>query len=89
MAAPQRVRGVSIPLLLLCLGLGALLYKLAEEPLRIPPPPSRRMRGQGVFAELIANRFASALRRAGLENAAMPELRTDLFEPPGFQASLF
>ena len=49
----------------------------------------RRMRGQGVCAELIADRFASALRRAGLENAAMPQLRTDLFEPPGFQASLF
>ena len=48
-----------------------------------------RMRGRGPFAELIANRFARALKDAGLDRAELPVLRTDLFNPPGCQSSLF
>ena len=40
-----------------------------------------RMRGRGVFAELIARRFANALRRAGLQGMR-PTLATDRFRPP-------
>ncbi len=48
-----------------------------------------RMRGQGVWADLIRTRFAKALRRAGLENERVT-LRTDLFRPPqGAQLRLF
>lgn len=43
----------------------------------------RRMRGEGVFAELIAHRFAVAVKRHGLNRAGRGELRTDLFRPPG------
>ncbi len=42
----------------------------------------RRMRGTGPFAELLASRYAQACRKHGLEDAEMPTLRTDLFEPP-------
>lgn len=42
----------------------------------------RRMRGTGPFAELLASRFAAACRKHGLEDAELPALRTDLFEPP-------
>ncbi len=42
-----------------------------------------RMRGTGPFAKLLAARFATACRRHGLENARLPQLRTDLFVPPG------
>lgn len=38
MAAAQRPRGISFPLILLCLALGGLLYYLAAEPLSIRPP---------------------------------------------------
>lgn len=40
-----------------------------------------RMRGQGVFAELIAQRFRQACARLGLNRRALPQ-RTDLFRPP-------
>jgi DNA repair photolyase len=42
----------------------------------------KRMRGEGVFADLIARRFGGALRRCGLDQAEVPALRTDLFQPP-------
>ena len=40
-----------------------------------------RMTGEGIFAELIAQRFAKACARLGLTRRAYP-LRTDLFVPP-------
>lgn len=55
------------------------------------PAWGRRMRGQGIYAELIARRFEVAVRRAGL-NGRLPALRTDLFRVPphrGEQLSLF
>ncbi|MFP4275700.1 MAG: PA0069 family radical SAM protein, partial [Paracoccaceae bacterium] len=51
----------------------------------------RRMRGEGPYAQLIAQRFRLAARRAGLAEHAAP-LRCDLFAPPpraGDQLSLF
>lgn len=50
-----------------------------------------RMRGTGVWADLIAKRFAQSLARLGLE-LQQPALRKDLFQPPpqrGDQLSLF
>ena len=50
-----------------------------------------RMRGQGVYARMIARRFDLAARRLGLD-AAQPDLRCDLFEVPlarGDQLALF
>ncbi|NVK41006.1 MAG: PA0069 family radical SAM protein [Oceanospirillaceae bacterium] len=50
-----------------------------------------RMRGEGLFAEMIAQRFRVALRRQGLQPRLGIELRTDLFEVPpqaGDQLSL-
>ncbi|MFC6672134.1 PA0069 family radical SAM protein [Marinobacterium aestuariivivens] len=50
-----------------------------------------RMRGEGVFAEMIAQRFRVALKRHGLQPRLGIELRTDLFEVPpqaGDQLSL-
>ena len=41
----------------------------------------KRMRGEGHYAEIIAHRFALAVRRLGLKTD-MPPLRTDLFAPP-------
>ncbi|MFK7914826.1 MAG: PA0069 family radical SAM protein [Pseudomonadales bacterium] len=38
-----------------------------------------RMRGEGPFADLLAARFARALRSHGLAGAKVPPLRTDLF----------
>lgn len=55
------------------------------------PDWGRRMRGEGIWADLIAQRFALALRRTGLTRD-MPPLRCDLFAPPpraGDQLSLF
>ncbi|HEX7036110.1 MAG TPA: PA0069 family radical SAM protein [Pseudomonadales bacterium] len=52
----------------------------------------RRMRGEGVFADLIGRRFAAAVKRFGLEQEGrgQEELRTDLFRPPGHrQMDLF
>ncbi len=48
----------------------------------------RRMRGEGVHAELIARRFAAAVARLGLVQEA-PPLRRDLFRQPGEQLALF
>jgi DNA repair photolyase len=48
-----------------------------------------RMRGQGVWADLLAARFRKAIKRFGLEGER-PALRTDLFRPPeGPQMRLF
>ena len=50
-----------------------------------------RMRGEGHYADMVAQRFKSAVRRLGLETVA-PPLRCDLFAPPvlrGQQMSLF
>lgn len=55
------------------------------------PDWGRRMRGEGIWADLIAQRFALALQRTGLKRD-MPPLRCDLFAPPpraGDQLSLF
>ena len=46
------------------------------------------MRGEGVFAELLAKRHAVATRKHGLDSA-MPTLRTDLFRPNRQQMELF
>lgn len=51
----------------------------------------RRMRGEGIWADLIAQRFDKAIRRIGLVKD-MPPLRRDLFSLPpraGDQLSLF
>ncbi|EAQ03599.1 radical SAM domain protein [Pseudooceanicola batsensis HTCC2597] len=51
----------------------------------------RRMRGEGVYARMIAARFEAARRRVGLDER-MPPLRTDLFRHPprvGDQLGLF
>ncbi len=51
----------------------------------------QRMRGSGLHADLIAQRFRLAVARLGLDQAR-PALRTDLFAPPpraGDQLSLF
>lgn len=51
----------------------------------------RRMRGQGLWADLLAQRFAKAATRLGLVKS-LPGLRCDLFAPPpraGDQMSLF
>ena len=55
------------------------------------PEWGKRMRGEGIWAELIRQRFCRALRALGLVER-MPPLRTDLFAPPpqtGDQLSLF
>ena len=43
-----------------------------------------RQRGEGVYAQLIAKRFALAVKRLGL-NQERPRLRTDIFTPPRAQ----
>ena len=51
----------------------------------------RRMRGEGQYAQLIAQRFDKAARRLGLDRTLGP-LRSDLFRVParaGDQLSLF
>jgi DNA repair photolyase len=48
-----------------------------------------RMVGNGPIAELIGRRFAKALKRHGLEDAQLPELRTDRFRVPNPQQALF
>ena len=55
------------------------------------PAFGKRMRGEGIWAELLARRFQLAVARLGL-NGTMPPLRTDLFalpEKPGDQLRLF
>ncbi|TMM54713.1 PA0069 family radical SAM protein [Sulfitobacter sabulilitoris] len=46
----------------------------------------RRMRGEGPYADVIAQRFDLAVRRLGLKTAA-PPMRCDLFAPPGRDAA--
>lgn len=41
-----------------------------------------RMVGQGQIAQLIGARFKAAVAKAGLHDADLPALRTDLFQPP-------
>ena len=55
------------------------------------PEWGRRMRGQGIWSDLLAQRFDLALDRIGLQRTLAP-LCTDLFRPParaGDQLSLF
>lgn len=55
------------------------------------PDWGKRMRGEGIWADLISQRFAKAMARYGLLRD-MPALRCDLFSPPpraGDQLSLF
>jgi DNA repair photolyase len=55
------------------------------------PEFGKRMRGEGIWADLMAQRFAKAVARLGL-NTQMPPLRCDLFCPPlakGAQLALF
>ena len=55
------------------------------------PAWGRRMRGEGIWAGLIARRFDAAVARLGLA-VAQPPLRCDLFAPPpraGDQLTLF
>ncbi len=55
------------------------------------PAWGRRMRGEGLWARLVAQRFDKAVARLGLRTE-MPPLRCDLFQPPvaqGDQLSLF
>lgn len=56
------------------------------------PRFGQRMRGEGVFADLLRQRFAVACRKAGLERTRDLRLATDLFQPPrpaSPQGSLF
>ncbi|MEM7521746.1 MAG: PA0069 family radical SAM protein [Pseudomonadota bacterium] len=51
----------------------------------------KRMRGEGAYAEMVAQRFAVTIKRVGLK-AAAPPMRCDLFKPPvlpGAQMQLF
>ena len=54
------------------------------------PAWGKRMRGEGVQADLLARRFQVATKRLGLTKDR-PHLRTDLFQVPGrgHQLSLF
>lgn len=55
------------------------------------PEWGQRMTGRGIFAEMVAQRFAVATRRLGVERD-LPPLRCDLFRVPpraGDQLSLF
>ncbi|MEL7149447.1 MAG: PA0069 family radical SAM protein [Pseudomonadota bacterium] len=55
------------------------------------PEWGKRLTGEGLFAEMVAQRFAVATKRLGLAHD-LPPLRTDLFRPPlraGDQLSLF
>ncbi len=45
------------------------------------PAWGRRLKGQGVLAELVRRRFEVAARREGLDRP-LPPLRTDLFRIP-------
>jgi DNA repair photolyase len=48
-----------------------------------------RMKGEGVFADLLARRFRLAAQRLGFTSGAAFELRCDLFRPPTAQGRLF
>ncbi|PZQ99297.1 MAG: radical SAM protein [Cereibacter sphaeroides] len=55
------------------------------------PAWGKRMRGEGIWSDLISQRFAKAVARLGLDTP-LPPLRTDLFRVPpkaGDQMSLF
>ncbi|MEL6280561.1 MAG: PA0069 family radical SAM protein [Pseudomonadota bacterium] len=52
------------------------------------PQWGRRLRGEGVYARLMAERFRKARRRYGLD-APRPELRTDLFVKPAKTTAQF
>ena len=55
------------------------------------PAWGKRMRGEGLWSNLIARRFEIAVKRLGLDRE-LPPMRTDLFRPPpkpGDQLSLF
>jgi DNA repair photolyase len=55
------------------------------------PEFGRRFRGQGVWADLMRQRFQTACARLGLARH-LPPMRTDLFAPPpraGDQLALF
>ncbi len=55
------------------------------------PDWGRRLSGQGLYAELIRDRFDMAIKRIGLDKS-LPQLRTDVFRriaQPGDQLSLF
>ncbi|WP_040260468.1 PA0069 family radical SAM protein [Pseudomonas massiliensis] len=47
-----------------------------------------RMKGEGVFAQMVARRFAHAVKRAGLQARAGDGLDCHAFSPPGQQLSL-
>jgi DNA repair photolyase len=47
------------------------------------PEFGSRMRGTGPYADTLRARFKVAMRRAGLEDRRLPELKTDLFRVPG------
>ena len=49
----------------------------------------KRMRGEGIFADLLAKRYEVAVRKHGLAERGMPPLRTDLFRPKTEQFELF
>jgi DNA repair photolyase len=51
------------------------------------PEFGSRMRGQGVFADLVARRFRQAARYLGLDRRQLPQ-RTDLFRPPAGDGQL-
>ena len=47
-----------------------------------------RFRGEGAFAELLAQRFALAIRRLGLQRRQAQQLDCSRFAPPGGQLAL-
>lgn len=47
-----------------------------------------RMRGEGIYGDMMRKMFTVALRKAGLENA-LPELSTEAFRVPSDQLDLF
>ena len=49
----------------------------------------KRMRGEGLFADLLAKRHQVAVRKHGLTERGLPKLRTDLFRPRTEQLALF
>ncbi len=52
------------------------------------PEWGKRMRGEGVLAELIGRRFRAARRRAGLSTKPETPLRVDLFRRPAAEGQL-
>jgi hypothetical protein len=81
MASNVRSRSVSVPLILLCLGLAALLYYLAQEPLRIPPPATGQARSEALPG-LKEKEGPETLDLASLEQTAARPLFADTRRPP-------